>query len=476
MLCDVKSTGRRGFVAATLLVCTACGSAAVGLPQRPRTDVPAVPEILSLTADPVSIVEGESAELSWEVNDSNASLKLSPLGLTVVGTSIDVAPVVSTTYTLTATNSVGITFKSVTVSVVPPTADRPGTGSALTAGAWSDVTGNLVGLPSECGTVSSVSADPTSDRVIAGVAAQGLWSLGADGIWSRLGQGAGSDPVVNRANSITWDPTNPSRFWESGAYGGVGAYRTDNDGQTFTRLGDLSHPEFISIDFTDPDRQTILAGAHESGRLFRSTNGGDSWTDVSGPLPDGIGYAESPLIIDAQTYLLGTWRDTQSGVYRTTDRGGSWERVADIGVVGRPAVVEGAIYWLLENQQGMIRSDDGGLSWQPTGSGPSSVESKTVIALPDGRIAAIGKGSILTTSDQGDTWNRLGPPLPFDPHGFTYSPSLNALFAWHFDCGDDGIPVNEESIIRFDLDRPEAVDTTSTTIVAGATTTSTTTG
>ena len=42
---------------------------------------------------------------------------------------------------------------------------------------------------------------------------------------------------------------------------------------TFTQLGTVTHNDLISVDFSDPDRKTILAGTHEQKRkLFLSTD------------------------------------------------------------------------------------------------------------------------------------------------------------------------------------------------------------
>src|SRR5689334_8007054 len=89
----------------------------------------------------------------------------------------------------------------------PPTSARPSTSSAITvaasaattapssidaAAAWRDVTGDLAGLRSECGTISFVAAVPGADVVLAGVAGQGLWAAGPDDHWAQLGTDAGS--------------------------------------------------------------------------------------------------------------------------------------------------------------------------------------------------------------------------------------------------------------------------------------------
>src|SRR5438105_13373508 len=78
---------------------------------------------------------------------------------------------------------------------------------------WVDVTGNLAGMPSECGNLCLLSVVPGEDRIIAGVAKRGLWqTVDGGGKWSALGQGAGSDSIVNRPSRILYDPAHPGVF------------------------------------------------------------------------------------------------------------------------------------------------------------------------------------------------------------------------------------------------------------------------
>ena len=58
-------------------------------------------------------------------------------------------------------------------------------------------------------------------------------------------------------------------------------------------------------------------------------------------LPPDIGYASSPLVLDASTYLLGTVAGPGSGVFRTTDGGATWSKVSDLPVVGAPLLRDG---------------------------------------------------------------------------------------------------------------------------------------
>src|SRR5262245_50710823 len=73
---------------------------------------------------------------------------------------------------------------------------------SVTTGQWTNVTGSLAYTPSECGNLSTLSAVPGSDTIIAGIARRGLWANDSGTTWSRLGTGIGSDLIVNRPSWI----------------------------------------------------------------------------------------------------------------------------------------------------------------------------------------------------------------------------------------------------------------------------------
>src|SRR6185437_12449026 len=65
------------------------------------------PVITSFTASPLSITSGQSSTLSWTVTGSTSITISSGIGDVTGKTSIVVSPTVTTTYTLTASNSAG---------------------------------------------------------------------------------------------------------------------------------------------------------------------------------------------------------------------------------------------------------------------------------------------------------------------------------------------------------------------------------
>lgn len=362
----------------------------------------------------------------------------------------------------TSTTEDATTNEDAATSTNPPltTATPPSTAPTATLvpgtlESWEPAASNLAGLRSECGNLSLVAAHPTLNEVVASVALQGLFAqrAGSDS-WEPLGTAAGSDRITNRGSAVVHDPDLPSRYWESGIYGGGGVYRTDDSGQTFVRLGDIAHVDLVSVDVTDPNRATLLAGIHEEPQLWRSTDGGATWTDVS-PAEPNLGFASAPHVIDRSTYLLGTKNGGRSGVFLSSDAGSTWTKVHDRAVTGPPIVsaTDGALIWLLANGAGLIDSIDSGETWRTVSSGGwIAPGASTLLELPDGRLVTNGGETLVVSADRGSNWQPLGPVLPYTPNGLTYSPSRDAFYAWRFECGEGAdVAVDVDSIIRFDV-------------------------
>jgi photosystem II stability/assembly factor-like uncharacterized protein len=322
-------------------------------------------------------------------------------------------------------------------------------------GPWVNVTSNLAGMDSECGNISTLSAKPDEDMLIVGVALHGLWASTDGGeSWHAIGTGAGSDPITNRTSSIIYDPDRPDVFWESGIYNGGGVFRTDDGGDSFQQLGDVWHNDLVAIDFGDPQRTTLLAGGHEQSQTVHlSRNGGATWENVGANLPSGTNHSGSPVILDANTFLVGVsgWAEAQSGVFRTENGGAEWTRVSEMAASNQPLVAsDGAIYWPLIWGSGMIRSTDGGREWTQIAEG-GTLKGVHPIELPDGRIATIGNDAIVISSNGGESWEPATTgPLPFgDPVGLAYSEQRRAFYIWHFSCEN---PVPDDAIMRHDYD------------------------
>jgi regulator of replication initiation timing len=100
----LTATNRFGSVSATATV---------------TVTAPAAPRILSFTATPVEIAEGESSTLRWEVQGAT-EVNITDIGDTTLRGSTSVTPAATRTYILSAKNPGGEATASVTITVIPP--------------------------------------------------------------------------------------------------------------------------------------------------------------------------------------------------------------------------------------------------------------------------------------------------------------------------------------------------------------------
>jgi len=312
---------------------------------------------------------------------------------------------------------------------------------------WANATGNLAGMASECGNLGLVSANPCSDMVIAGVAQAGLWGTEDGGkTWSKLGTGAGSATITNRISAVVYDPDHEGTFWESGIYNGGGVYKTTDNGKTFTQLGNAHHNDSVSVDFTDPERKTLLAGPHEATSTTNlSRDGGMTWNNVGMTLPASAGYCVATLVLGAANLLVGC---QNGGVFHSSN-GTDWTSVGSKGVSPQPLVGSDGTIYFLGSQGGVEVSADGGQHFTETidgGQAPGIVGPVIPAELPDGRIAILGTDHILLSADKGVTWKPIGEPLPYPGGGYNgargpaYSARTKTFYIWRWDCGTSVLP------------------------------------
>lgn len=331
-----------------------------------------------------------------------------------------------------------------------------GTGAEIVIpGEWEDGTGDLVGVDSGCGNVMYLTNKPGSDKMIAGIVQNGLWESSDGKSWTKLGSGEGSAEIVNVVQSIVFDPENPDVFWESGLYYGGGIYRTDDGGTTFKQLGEVSPNETVSVDFTDPERQTLLAAGHErAGVLWLSKDGGETWDDIGANIPPGTVYCDFVHVLNADNFLIGCTgvATGQVGIFRSDDGGDSWALVSEAGGFREPLVTsKGTIFWAPLTVGGMVKSTDDGKTWDSIGKGPYQARP---IELPDGRLAAMGKTRILVSDDDGAVWHAVGPTYPagFTLEFFGYSPEQKAFYASGGLCNEQ---IKARSILKLEFDYEE---------------------
>ncbi len=186
-------------------------------------------------------------------------------------------------------------------------------------------------------TIKDLTVDARGDVIwaITGVPGKKSW------IWRR---GAGKDARFERlgglddTNFMTIEvaPSNPSRVYVSGQpYGTVRGrlYRSDDGGRTLHGEAnelEAEGPFFIAaIDPKDPNR-VLVRHLHTTGSdVLLTKDAGKTFTNVLSMKSAMFGFAKSG---DGKTYWAGSGL-ADHGIWRSVDRGETWERLAPHGVL-----------------------------------------------------------------------------------------------------------------------------------------------
>jgi photosystem II stability/assembly factor-like uncharacterized protein len=138
------------------------------------------------------------------------------------------------------------------------------------------------------------------------------------------------DVVFVAAMGSLWGP-NPER----------GLYRTNDGGESWTKVLEISEYTGVvevKMDPRNPDilfaaafqrerRQWSMLGGGSEGGLFRSGDGGDSWTRVAAGFPTGeVGRIGIEYCPGSPGTLYASAVGPEGGIFRSDDGGASWER------------------------------------------------------------------------------------------------------------------------------------------------------
>lgn len=220
-------------------------------------------------------------------------------------------------------------------------------------------------------------------------------------------------------------------LWSQG--GERGFYRTEDGGKTWQRtLGDEAWTGVTDIvmDPRNPDRlyaatwqrhRTVAAymGGGPNSGLHRSEDGGKTWTKLAQGLPEGsmgkIGLAISPH--DPDTVYAAIELDRRKGgIWRSTDRGATWEKRSDTVSSGTGPHYYQELYasphhpgriYLMSNTT-MI-SHDGGATFVPLNNEHKHVDDHAIAFRPDDPdYVMIGSdGGLYESFDDTKTWRYI---------------------------------------------------------------------
>jgi len=173
---------------------------------------------------------------------------------------------------------------------------------------------------------------------------------------------------------LVMDPNNPNILYA----GSRRIWKTTNGAGSWNSIrGALPSSSMCSTIEVAKGNSNIVWTGHFNGEVLRSSNGGDSWTDIdnnvsgSSPLPDGTvtDIAVNPNNHNEVFVTIGGYHNQQ--VWYTSDNGQNWTRRVGTGTSQLPQIHCTSIIWhpnktnwvYVSTDLGVYATDDTGLTW-----------------------------------------------------------------------------------------------------------------
>ena len=207
-----------------------------------------------------------------------------------------------------------------------------------------------------------------------------------------------------------------------------GIFRSRDGGETWEHvlaLNDSTGASDLTMDMTNPrilyagmwrgERKpwALISGAEEGG-VYKSTDGGDSWTKLGGGLPEGIvgkvGVSVSRADPDRVWAIIEAEPD--GGVYRSDDAGATWQRTNSDNNLRQRAwyythvqadpADPNTVYAL---NTSLYRSVDGGTTFEVIAVPHGDVHDLWIHPADPDRMVVADDGGAQVTVNAGETWS-----------------------------------------------------------------------
>ncbi len=201
--------------------------------------------------------------------------------------------------------------------------------------------------------IQGPSASGAAAESAPGSLVEGAWtSIGPSKVTGGQTQGAPRGDVSGRVNSIAVHPTDPNVAYACGAQGGV--WKTSDGGASWTAISDtLPSLATGAVAIAPSDPNILYLGTGEANfsldsywgaGIFKSSDAGAAWSPTAvidpnrAPLNSSavaalaLHPADPNLVLAAVGTFLEGNRLFSGGIYRSTDGGGSWTRALGGGL------------------------------------------------------------------------------------------------------------------------------------------------
>ena len=290
-----------------------------------------------------------------------------------------------------------------------------------------------------------------------------------DGVYKSVDGGSTWSPIglenTRHIARVRVHPTNPDLVYVAaignpfGPSKDRGVYRSRDGGKTWKRIF-FKHEQAGVIDLVmcddNPDvlyastfevlRRTwgLTAGGSNSG-IFKSTDGGDTWVDLTRKpgLPAGdwgrVGLAHSKTMPNRISALIDS--KDKNGLYQSEDGGENWAYVSgDVNITQRPFYYhhlhasphDGDELWVASNK--LWQSLDGGKTWRQRSGTKDDFHDIAFDPNDRERMIVTHDGGAMVTLNYGKTWS-----TPFtQPNQQIYRIDVDDLFPYNLygNCQD----------------------------------------
>jgi photosystem II stability/assembly factor-like uncharacterized protein len=245
------------------------------------------------------------------------------------------------------------------------------------------------------------------------------------------------DPDVAYLSTGIFDREAANSVPESRTAGGVGVVKSSDAGATWTEVNDGMGNLYVGTLFMHPfDHAMLLAGTgnnryYVQNGAYLTDDGAASWSRVLSE--DNISAVE--FTSDPEIAYAGSER----AIYRSEDRGRTWELVTGGDGWGPPGVRAGFPIDLQADPRdpdrvfvnnyggGNFVTTDGGRSWEAASTGYTGALTRAVDADPSepGRVYAAVRSGLFVSDDGGSTWRGLGfgPAHALEFHAIAVDPA-----------------------------------------------------
>jgi uncharacterized protein (TIGR03437 family) len=275
-------------------------------------------------------------------------------------------------------------------------------------------------------------------------------SLGARPLWKSTDGGNTWAPVDNLPfaylQALAPDPTTPGTLYAGAS--DLGVFKTVNGGATWTKIGNgITDPRIYAL-AVDPLNSTVLYAGGGIGALntpgaggvYQTTDGGANWRLADSQLYTVTQLALDPLLPPV-VYAL-----TVDTAAKTANAGATWSPISlpvYIPFFGSLAVdpnTEGTVYAYSVNSVSggfpdffsqpaqVFRSTDGATTWQQLNG--VNPGAPGLIVDPSTHPATIYAGASARSNDAGNTWTALTAPFKVAVAVMAADPLAGTLYAW----------------------------------------------